>query len=54
VIRRRVERAAALLRKGDMAVSEVALLTGFSHQSHLATHIKRALGVSPKDLRTGG
>ena len=51
VIRRRVERAAALLRNGRMAVSEVALATGFAHQSHLAAHIKRVLGVSPRELR---
>jgi AraC family transcriptional regulator len=51
VIRRRVERAAFLLRKGSMAVSEVALVTGFAHQSHLASHIKRVLGVSPKELK---
>jgi AraC family transcriptional regulator len=51
VIRRRVERAAALLRNGEMAVSQVALATGFAHQSHLASHIKRVLGVSPRELR---
>ena len=51
VIRRRVERAAQMLRDGHMAVSEIALVTGFAHQSHLAAHIKRVLGVSPKELR---
>ncbi|MBV9436097.1 MAG: helix-turn-helix transcriptional regulator [Acidobacteria bacterium] len=51
VIRRRVERAAALLREGNMAVSEVALATGFAHQSHLAAHIRRMLGVTPRDLQ---
>ena len=51
VIRRRVERAAAMLRSGDMPVTEIALATGFSHQSHLAAHIKRVLGVSPRELR---
>ncbi|HWC20486.1 MAG TPA: AraC family transcriptional regulator [Terriglobales bacterium] len=51
VIRRRVDRAATLLRKGDLPVSQVALETGFSHQSHLAAHMKRVLGVSPRMLR---
>ena len=51
VIRRRVERAAELLRSGNMAVSEIALVTGFAHQSHLAAHVKRTLGVSPRELR---
>ena len=50
VIRRRVDRAAALLRTGDLPVSAVAAETGFSHQSHLAAHMKRILGVAPKDL----
>jgi AraC family transcriptional regulator len=54
VIRRRVDRAAALLRESKMAVSEIALATGFTHQSHLAAHIRRVLGVSPKELRAGG
>lgn len=51
VIRRRVDRAAALLRRGNLPVSQVALETGFSHQSHLAAHMRRVLGVSPKTLR---
>ena len=51
VIRRRVDRAAALLRNGDLPVSQVALETGFSHQSHLAAHMRRVLGVSPRTIR---
>jgi AraC family transcriptional regulator len=50
VIRRRVDRAAELLRKGGLPVSEVAAETGFSHQSHLAAHMKRLLGIAPKVL----
>lgn len=51
VIRRRVDRAATLLRQGDLSISRIALETGFSHQSHLALHMRRVLGVSPKRVR---
>ena len=51
VIRRRIDRAAELLRKGDLPVSQVAVETGFAHQSHLAAQMKRLLGVSPKSLK---
>jgi AraC family transcriptional regulator len=53
VIRRRVERAATLLRDGDMSIGEVALEAGFSHQSHMASHMRRVLGISPKKLKSG-
>lgn len=48
VIRRRVERAAELLRHGQLPISQIALETGFAHQSHLSRHMRRLLGVSPK------
>src|ERR1044071_5575630 len=51
VIRRRVERAKSLLGEGKMPISQIALETGFAHQSHLAHHMRRLLGVSPKTLR---
>jgi AraC family transcriptional regulator len=51
VIRRRVERAAVLLRQKNQSISQIALETGFAHQSHLAMHMRRLLGVSPKELR---
>ncbi len=53
VIRRRVERAATLLRDADMSIGEVALEAGFSHQSHLASQMRRVLGISPKELKAG-
>ena len=52
LIRRRVERAKTLLGEGKMSISQIALETGFAHQSHLARHMRRVLGVSPKALRT--
>jgi AraC family transcriptional regulator len=50
VMERRVERARALLLEHRMSISEVALETGFAHQSHLARWMRRLLGVSPSDV----
>src|SRR5215469_931731 len=50
VIRQRVERATHLLREGKLPISQIALEVGFAHQSHMALHMKRLLGVSPKHL----
>lgn len=50
VIRRRVERAAQLLRRGRLPISQVAVQVGFAHQSHLAMHMKRLLGESPHQI----
>lgn len=51
LIRRRVERAKSLLGEGKLPISQIAFETGFAHQSHLARHMRRVLGVSPKALR---
>lgn len=51
LIRRRVERAAMQLRKGVQAIGQVALENGFCHQSHLALHTRRVLGLTPQELR---
>ncbi len=51
VIQRRVERAKALLADTDLTIAEVAKAVGFANQSHLAFHVRRLLGVSPKTLR---
>jgi AraC family transcriptional regulator len=51
VIQRRVERAKILLAAGKCSISEVAQETGFAHQSHLAKHMRRLLGYSPKAVR---
>ncbi|MCF6127433.1 AraC family transcriptional regulator [Mesorhizobium sp. M7A.F.Ca.CA.001.07.2.1] len=51
VVRRRVERARALLQRGDLSTSKVAELTGFAHQSHLAHWMRREIGQTPRDLR---
>lgn len=52
VMRQRVERARALLTRGGMPASEVALVAGFAHQSHMARQMRRVLGITPRMLRT--
>jgi AraC family transcriptional regulator len=51
VIQRRVDHAKTLLAEGNLSISEIAVETGFAHQSHLAYHVRRLLGVSPLSLR---
>jgi AraC family transcriptional regulator len=53
LIRRRVDRAATLLRSARLPIGRVALETGFCHQSHLAMHMRRVLGVTPQEVRNG-
>lgn len=51
VLQRRVERARSLLIQSDLSTSEVAQLTGFAHQSHLAHWMRREIGQTPRNLR---
>ena len=51
VIQRRVTRAKAMLAGTDLSVVDVAGAVGFSNPSHLAYHVRRLLGVSPRALR---
>lgn len=51
LIRRRVERAVQQLRGGKTPIGQIALENGFCHQSHLAMHTRRVLGVTPQEIR---
>jgi AraC family transcriptional regulator len=51
LIRRRIERAKEMLSEGKLSISQIATESGFAHQSHLARHMRRMLGVGPKALR---
>jgi AraC family transcriptional regulator len=51
VIQRRLDRAKDLLMIGKLSIAEIALASGFSHQSHLARHLRRASGLSPRVMR---
>lgn len=50
VMERRVERARALLLQRRMSIAQVALETGFAHQSHMARWMRRILGVTPSEV----
>ncbi|CAG4913292.1 AraC family transcriptional regulator [Paraburkholderia gardini] len=54
VIQRRVERARALLLEGRLSVTQIALETGFAHQSHMAHWVNRLLGAAPRDIAGAG
>lgn len=47
VLTRRVERARLLLLGADMPLAEIALATGFAHQSHMSHWMRRILGLTP-------
>lgn len=51
VLSRRVERAKNLLLSTDLTITSIALDTGFSSQSHLATAFRRVTGLTPKNYR---
>jgi len=51
IVQRRVEHAQQLLRNTDLPVSEIAIVAGFTDQSHLARHFRAITGVSPSLAR---
>ncbi len=51
VIQRRVERAKTLLTQDGLSMAEIALAAGFAHQSHMARHMRRALGLPPRAMK---
>ncbi|MBB6486603.1 helix-turn-helix domain-containing protein [Rhizobium lusitanum] len=51
LINMRLDSAERMLIEGEIPIAEIAYLTGFSDQSHLATTMKRYRGRTPKDLR---
>jgi AraC family transcriptional regulator len=51
VIQRRVERAKTLLIQGGLSMAEIALAAGFAHQSHMARHMRRVLGLPPQAMK---
>lgn len=54
VVQRRIERARHLLLKSDQPISQIALLTGFSGQSHLTSVFRRLTGTTPAEFRATG
>jgi AraC-like DNA-binding protein len=51
LLRRRLEQVDQMLRETHAPLSEIALATGFSDQSHLARHFRRWAGMSPRQVR---
>jgi hypothetical protein len=47
LLSRRLERAERKLRETQLPLSEIAVATGFSDQSHLARHFRRRTGCRP-------
>jgi AraC family transcriptional regulator len=52
VIRRRVERAQALIEAGDLTYAVVAEMAGFADQSQMTKTFRRVLGVTPSHFRS--
>jgi transcriptional regulator of acetoin/glycerol metabolism len=51
VMQQRIEKAAELLARTDQLLSDIALATGFSDQSHLARSFRRIVGSTPSSFR---
>jgi len=51
VIQRRVERAKTLMREDSLSMAEIAQAVGFAHQSHMARHMRRVLGMAPLAMK---
>jgi AraC family transcriptional regulator len=51
LIRRRVERAKLLLATTERSLAAIAHDVGFASSSHLATHFRRLVGVTPRQCR---
>jgi len=51
LLSRRLDRAERMLRETQLPLSEIAIATGFSDQSHLARHFRRRTGMSPRLAR---
>jgi AraC family transcriptional regulator len=50
---RRIERAKDLMQDSALPISEVALRSGFSSQSHFTNSFRRLAGVTPRSFRRG-
>ena len=51
IAERRIERAKKMLEETELPISEIALRSGFSSQSHFTTAFRRLAGATPKVFR---
>ena len=54
VVKRRIEQAAQVLRRGDVTIAQVAHRFGFTDQSHFTRVFKQVKGVTPKRFISQG
>jgi len=50
----RLEKAATMLREGEMNISEIAYSLGFSSPNYFSTAFKNKFGISPKEYKITG
>jgi AraC family transcriptional regulator len=53
IAERRIEHARRLIRETDLPISEIALRSGFSSQSHFTASFRRLAGMTPRSFRRG-
>jgi transcriptional regulator GlxA family with amidase domain len=53
LLRRRIRRAAELMRDTTMPIMEIALSVGFQTQAHFTTVFKQFTGYTPRNWRVG-
>jgi len=53
-LRQRLGRAASLLRRGDLSVTDICLETGFESLPSFSALFRRRFGVAPRDFRRAG
>lgn len=51
IVRRRIERAAALIALGELSLTEIALIVGFSSHAHMVAAFRRVTGLPPSHFR---
>jgi AraC-like DNA-binding protein len=51
VLQRRIAKARELLSRGDLPLSEIALVVGFADQSHFTRRFQEIVGISPWKFR---
>jgi AraC family transcriptional regulator len=51
VVHQRINRAKKMLLNSNLSIAEIATQLGFCDQSHLTRHMRRLLGVCPRQLR---
>jgi len=53
IAERRIDRAKRLMQETALPISEIALRSGFSSQSHFTTSFRRFAGITPRSFRKG-